>query len=609
MRRYQHQRHVFFLRWLHCAVTTSLSASLDPSCSCASFCNGTCAATNAGKPEQLTMYRLTPGNVTELQGKDTGGSAGDMGFVFQKLRAFSRCSLAQANTVQCFLTLNPVIKQFYVDVDGKYGPFMRCNPLPFPEYQSSHSLVDTRNWGCFPWHGRAPTPWIPSKGDSTSCADGSYCPALMNASVGRDPAMHHEFDPEHPNIAEYFGGEWYSMPPQGMCGDRRVPGDGKSPSCSWRLVPQKVGKTINASCLLDRVLPLVEDNGAACFGKCPQPLDRHSECYYKCVDPSVMGSSAAGGSSVKLQPISRDLMVKAWNAAFASTDASKGGCPDVNVRPSLATMKSDDDDSDGILCTAICDRKGSNHSAVQTSCLQKALDDCHSKSPACSTLLLPAGVYHTGSLAIPSNTTLRLAAGTTLLGSVEPADYPLVGALQGYGMPRDCCCNDWDKYNCSGLGVGVPPQYTFRHRALLTTKAYAANVAIEGVAAGSSIIDGNGWPWWARFETLGLSAGRPHLVEPMFVTNFRIENVSLKDSPFWTLHPYACDGVLIRGLRITADSKRGHNTDGIDPDSCNNVLVENCYVRVGDDAVAIKSGVDFAGRAFARPSQNMIFRT
>ena len=104
-----------------------LSAALDPSCSCASFCNGTCAATNAGKPEQLTMYRLTPGNVTELEDKDTGGSAGDMGFVFQKLRAFSRCSPEQANTVECFLTLNPVIKQFFVDVDGKYGPFM-CVP-------------------------------------------------------------------------------------------------------------------------------------------------------------------------------------------------------------------------------------------------------------------------------------------------------------------------------------------------------------------------------------------------------------------------------------------------------------------------------------------------
>jgi hypothetical protein len=108
------------------------------------------------------------------------------------------------------MTLNPVIKQFYVDVDGKYGPFMHCNPLPFPEHQSSRSLVDTRHCGCFPWHGYAPALWVPNR--VNSCADGAYCPALMNASIDRDPAMHHAFDPQRSNIAEYFGREWYSMP-------------------------------------------------------------------------------------------------------------------------------------------------------------------------------------------------------------------------------------------------------------------------------------------------------------------------------------------------------------------------------------------------------------
>ena len=138
-----------------------------------------------------------------------------------------------------------------------------------------------------------------------------------------------------------------------------------------------------------------------------------------------------------------------------------------------------------------------------------------------------------------------------------------------------------------------------------------SNTVVEGAGGGGerpSVIDGNGWPWWYKFESEGLTAGRPHLVEPLFVTGFRIEGVWLKDSPFWTLHPYACEDVVIRGLKITAAPVRGHNTDGIDPDSCSNVLVEDCYVRVGDDAVAIKSGIDFAGRAFDRPSQNMLFR-
>ena len=96
------------------------------------------------------MYRLTPGNVTGLANKDTGGSAGDLGFVFERLSALEHCSPDEANTNECFLTLNPIVKQFYVDVDGKYGPFMRCNPMPFPTLNavSNTELVDTTQWGC-----------------------------------------------------------------------------------------------------------------------------------------------------------------------------------------------------------------------------------------------------------------------------------------------------------------------------------------------------------------------------------------------------------------------------------------------------------------------------
>ena len=86
-------------------------------------------------------------------------------------------------------------------------------------------------------------------------------------------------------------------------------------------------------------------------------------------------------------------------------------------------------------------------------------------------------------------------------------------------------------------------------------------MVIEGSGV-SSVIDGQGWPWWGKFEHGGLSAGRPHLIEPMFVSRFRIEGVWLKDSPFWTVHPYACDDVVVRSVRITADPIHGHNTDG-----------------------------------------------
>lgn len=248
-----------------------------------------------------------------------------------------------------------------------------------------------------------------------------------------------------------------------------------------------------------------------------------------------------------------------------------------------------------------CDGNGSNSSQVDTVCLQVCLDVCHGHFPNASVITFHAGTYHTGSLVIPSNVTIHLKKDATLLGSMSGSDYPLVAPLPSYGTPRDCCCGDEKNYNCS-----VPPDV--RHRALLTTAEGAQNVAIEGAGT----IDGNGWPWWMRFEMYGLDAGRPHLFEPMFAKNIRLEGIGgqlwFKDSAFWTVHPYACDGVTIRNIKITADELRGHNTDGIDPDSTRNVLVENCYVRVGDDAVAIKSGLDFAGREFGVPSENMLFR-
>ena len=87
----------------------------------------------------------------------------------------------------------------------------------------------------------------------------------MNASVGRDPAMHHAYNPKQPNIASYFSGEWYSLHHDGECPAGRKPGDGQTPMCSWQLSPGKKGKTVNTTCLLDHVLPIVEKNGASCF--------------------------------------------------------------------------------------------------------------------------------------------------------------------------------------------------------------------------------------------------------------------------------------------------------------------------------------------------------
>eukprot|EP01048_Picozoa_sp_COSAG05_P028478 COSAG05_NODE_8855_length_666_cov_1.663139_1_plen_100_part_00 len=95
-----------------------------------------------------------------------------------------------------------------------------------------------------------------------------------------------------------------------------------------------------------------------------------------------------------------------------------------------------------------------------------------------------------------------------------------------------------------------------------------------------------------------LKIERPRLVELQFVQRLRIGPISLRNSPYWTLHPIYCQDVHIHDIHITADDGHGgwgYNTDGIDPDSSKNVLIENYVYDAGDDAIAVKSGWNYAG--------------
>src|SRR5512141_2279296 len=73
----------------------------------------------------------------------------------------------------------------------------------------------------------------------------------------------------------------------------------------------------------------------------------------------------------------------------------------------------------------------------------------------------------------------------------------------------------------------------------------------------------------------------------------------------WEIHPTLCRNVTVRGVRI---SSFGPNNDGCDPESCTDVLIENCFFNTGDDCIAIKSGRNADGRRIAKPSENIIVR-
>jgi hypothetical protein len=81
------------------------------------------------------------------------------------------------------------------------------------------------------------------------------------------------------------------------------------------------------------------------------------------------------------------------------------------------------------------------------------------------------------------------------------------------------------------------------------------------------------------------------LVEIRNSRHVLLEGFTILDSPGWTIHPYNCDHVTIRGL--TLDSHLyGPNTDGIDVNGCRDVFISDCYISGCDDAIIIKSTVD-----------------
>lgn len=82
---------------------------------------------------------------------------------------------------------------------------------------------------------------------------------------------------------------------------------------------------------------------------------------------------------------------------------------------------------------------------------------------------------------------------------------------------------------------------------------------------------------------------RPSLIEFYECKNILLEGFTAKSSPFWTIHPVFSKNIIIKNLTI---KKGTTNDDGIDPDSCQDVLIENCNIDTDDDPISIKAGRD-----------------
>ncbi|MDR1398953.1 MAG: glycoside hydrolase family 28 protein [Treponema sp.] len=220
------------------------------------------------------------------------------------------------------------------------------------------------------------------------------------------------------------------------------------------------------------------------------------------------------------------------------------------------------------------------------------------------------GVWRTGPLTLFSYTTLCLEAGAVISFIPEPARYRPV-------LTR------WEGVECYAM-----------HPCLFASGQ--EDIALTGTGT----LDGNGQVWWdmlrqkraagqrapetaleqelaERNKGYQHQAGggggrnmqflRPPLVQFYKSSALRLEGITLCNSPFWTLHPVYCDNLVIQGISIT-NPPDAPNTDGMDIDSCQNVRISDCYLSVGDDGIAIKSGSGEDGLRVNEPSRVITVR-
>jgi polygalacturonase len=245
-----------------------------------------------------------------------------------------------------------------------------------------------------------------------------------------------------------------------------------------------------------------------------------------------------------------------------------------------------------------------------TDAIARAIAACHDAGGGC--VEVPEGVFLTGAIHLKSNVNLHLRTGAVLRFSTDPRKYlPVVYTR-------------WEGVECMNYSALI---YAFGQ----------TNIAVTG----NGVLEGQGSEdhWWGWKGSVGgetktgretqkaardrlfdmaernvpvsdrlMGEGsylRPNFFQAYRCRNVLVQGVTFRDSPMWFLHPVLCTNVTFTGVTVVGS---GPNNDGCDPESCTDVLIEQCIFNTGDDCIAIKSGRNADGRRLAVPSENVVIR-
>lgn len=223
------------------------------------------------------------------------------------------------------------------------------------------------------------------------------------------------------------------------------------------------------------------------------------------------------------------------------------------------------------------------------------------------------GVFHTAGIVLRSNVNLHLGEETILEFSGNVQDYLPPVRTRWEGM--DCMNYRPLIYACGETDIAITGGGVIDGGAGNENWWWMKGRKEFGYTKGMPSQNNTGRPLLMRYnnESVPLEKRimgegmclRPQLINIIDSRNVLIQGVTIKNSPFWVIHPLFCSSFTMRGVTV---SSFGPNNDGCDPESCNGVLIEDCTFYTGDDCIALKSGRNNDGRRSGVPSRNIIIR-
>jgi polygalacturonase len=264
---------------------------------------------------------------------------------------------------------------------------------------------------------------------------------------------------------------------------------------------------------------------------------------------------------------------------------------------------------------------------LNTKSINAAIDACNKKGGG--VVLIPAGFWLTGPVVLKSNVNLHLQKSALLQFSRDFNEYSLVeGNWEGVPQMRNQSpVSATNATNIAITGLGIIDGNGDAWRAVKKSKMNDSQW--KKIVASGGVLSEDKKTWYPSEKSFkGAQLKNPGYISPEKNANYYnevkdflrpnmilftrcntvlLEGVTFQNSPAWNIHPLMCENLTVRNI-YAKNPWYAQNGDGIDVESCKNVLIEGSSFDVGDDGICIKSGRDEAGRKRGMPTENVTIK-